>query len=464
MLQTSQTKTSLKEIFAKPELFEQKTWTLNGWIKSVRNSKTCSFVMLSDGSGMQDLQLVFDQSLAEYDTFSKMLTGQALSATGTLVKSQGGKQALEMQVTSAKLYGEIPSDYPLQKKATSLEFLREVAHVRGKTNTIGSVLRVRHALAFATHEFFHKRGFFYVHTPVITSSDCEGAGELFRVSTLDPAKIKGAADYSKDYFGTATYLGVSGQLEAEALALGMGKVYTFGPTFRSENSNTARHLSEFWMIEPEVAFADLDDVALLAQEYIQYLLQVALRDCASELAFFDQFYQKGLVSRLKQVSEAKFHKISYTEAVDVLQKSGKKFEFPVAWGSDLQSEHERFLTDEHFNAPVIVTHYPEALKSFYMKVGEDPKTVNAMDVLVPGVGELIGGSQREDDYDTLLSRMKHKGLNPDDYTWYLDLRRFSSVPHAGFGLGFERALMYVTGMSNIRDVIPFPRFPGHAKF
>ncbi|MDH4466620.1 MAG: asparagine--tRNA ligase [Bacteriovoracaceae bacterium] len=462
MLQTSQSKNSIKEIFATPEKYEQKEIILNGWVKSVRNSKTCSFVMLSDGSTMTDMQLVFDQSLAQYEHFAKMLTGQALSATGVLVKSQGGKQQLEMQVASAKLYGEIPADYPLQKKATSLEFLRDVAHVRAKTNTIGAVFRVRHALAFATHEFFHKNGYYYANTPIITSSDCEGAGELFCVSTLDPKK--GPVDYSKDYFGVQTYLAVSGQLEGEALALGMGKVYTFGPTFRSENSHTARHLSEFWMIEPEVAFADLDDVALLAQDYIQYLLTTILRDCAQELAFFEQHYQKDLVSKLKHVAETPFKKITYTEAVDILLKCGKKFEYKVAWGSDLQSEHERYLTDEHFKSPVIVTHYPEELKSFYMKVSPDPKTVNAMDVLVPGVGELIGGSQREDDYEVLVSRMKKKGLNPADYEWYTDLRRFSSVPHAGFGLGFERMVMYATGMSNIRDVIPFPRFPGSAKF
>ncbi len=449
----------IKEIHQQ-KLKDQKA-VIKGWVKSVRTAKWGAFIVVNDGSCQRDIQCVADKDIEGFEeTVAKLSIGCSIALTGNLVESQGRVKAIEMQVESCELIGGVSEDYPLQKKATSLEFLREVAHLRSRTNTFGAVFRVRHALAFATHKFFNDRGFYYLNTPIITSSDAEGAGDMFRVSTLK----KGESDYSKDYFGQETFLCVSGQLEGETFAQGMGAIYTFGPTFRSENSNTARHLAEFWMIEPEVAFFDLEDNAQLASDYLKYLISYAMENCLEELEFLQQMYKKDLIETLNHVKDSPFEKITYTEAVEILNNSGKKFEYQATWGSDLQTEHERFLAEEHFNKPVIVTDYPKDIKAFYMKLNEDGKTVRAMDVLVPGVGEIIGGSQREDDYEKLLSRMKEMDLKEEDYWWYLELRKFGSVPHSGFGLGFERAVMYITGMSNIRDVIAYPRYPNNAKF
>jgi asparaginyl-tRNA synthetase len=455
----------VKELYAAKPIGEQVT--VKGWVKSQRKAKAFSFLVINDGSTQTDLQVIIDESTPGYEDIAKCGTGSSVHIEGECVESKG-KQPIEVVAKSAKVYGYTPEDYPLQKKGTSMEFLRTIAHLRPRTNTFGAVFRVRHALAQATHKFFNDRGFFYVNTPIITSMDAEGAGELFRVSTLDPndspKNKQGKVDFTKDYFERETYLCVTGQLEAEAFACSMGAVYTFGPTFRSENSNTPRHLAEFWMIEPEVAFAELDDVADLGADYIQYMIEYALEHCGPELEFLGNFIDKTLLEKLNKVAKTPFKKITYTEAVELLQKSGKEFEFKVEWGADLQTEHERYLTDEHFNGPVIVTDYPRDIKAFYMKQNDDGKTVRAMDILVPGVGEIIGGSQREEDYDKLMRRIKELKLETSDYDWFLDLRRFGTVPHSGFGLGFERAVMYITGMSNIRDVIPFYRTPGHADF
>ena len=440
---------------------------VKGWVRSIRNSKNFSFIVLNDGSCQGDIQIIADEALEGYEEFTKCLNGSAFSVEGKLVKS-GGKQAVEVQATKVEILGKTPQNYPLQKKGTSMEFLRDIAHLRPRTNTFGAVFRVRHELAMATHKFFSERGFYYLNTPILTAMDAEGAGELFRVSTLDPENLprgkNGKVIWEKDYFGQESYLCVTGQLEAEAFACSMGSVYTFGPTFRSENSNTTRHLSEFWMIEPEVAFADLDEVAKLGADYIQYMINHALRFCSDELEFFNRFVEKGLLDKLKKVATSEFKKITYTEAVEILTSCKKKFEYKVEWGIDLQTEHERYLTDEHFEGPVIVTDYPKEIKAFYMKQNSDGKTVRAMDILVPGVGEIIGGSQREESEEKLQSRMNELGLETELYDWYLDLRRFGSVPHSGFGLGFERAIMYITGMGNIRDVIPFHRTPKNIKF
>lgn len=441
---------------------------VKGWVRSLRKSKSFSFIVLNDGSCQKDLQVIADESLAGYEEFTKCLTGSSLSIKGKLVASDG-KQPIEVQATAIEILGQTPSDYPLQKKGTSVEFLREIAHLRPRTNLFGAVFRVRHQLAQATHRFFSDKGFYYINTPILTAMDAEGAGELFRVSTLDPenlprAKSTGKVIWEKDYFGQEAYLCVTGQLEAEAFACSMGSVYTFGPTFRSENSNTTRHLSEFWMIEPEVAFADLEEVAQLGADYIQYMIKDVLENCPDEMKLFNSFVEKGLIDRLEKVKDSKFKQITYTEAVEILQKCNEKFEYKVDWGADLQTEHERYLTDKHFQGPVIVTDYPKEIKAFYMKQNPDGKTVRAMDILVPGVGEIIGGSQREEDYDKLNNRMQELGLEPSIYDWYLDLRRFGTVPHAGFGLGFERAVMYITGVSNIRDVIPFHRTPKNIAF
>lgn len=460
-------KINIKKLFHVAEKFLNTEVMVTGWIKSVRTSKNCNFVMLNDGSTQADLQIVVDATHESFETSGKLLTGTSVAILGKAVASPG-KQKVEVQLTNLQVIGATNTDYPLQKKATSLEFLREVAHIRARTNTLGAIFRLRHTVSMAVHRFFDERGFFYVHTPIITSSDCEGAGELFRVSTQEPDKIKklpnGQFDYGKDYFEQATYLAVSGQLEGEALAHALTNIYTFGPTFRSENSNTSRHLSEFWMIEPEIAFAELPQVISLAEDFIKYLITTVLEKHPEELAFFEQHYKPQLVESLKAVASAKFKVITYTEAVEILKSCGKKFEYKVDWGIDLQSEHERYLTDEHFKSPVVVTHYPAEIKAFYMKLETDNKTVRAMDILVPGVGEIIGGSEREDRLEILQDKMLKKGLKLEDYYWYLDLRRFGSTPHGGFGLGLERFLMYITGMSNIRDVIPFPRFPGSAKF
>lgn len=440
---------------------------VKGWLRSIRKNKSFSFIILNDGSCQEDIQIVASEDLNGYEEIIKCLTGSSLSIKGKLVES-GGNQKVEVQASEIEILSATPANYPLQKKGTSMEFLREIAHLRPRTNTFGAVFRVRHELAMATHKFFSEKGFYYINTPILTAMDAEGAGELFRVSTLDPENTKRGKDgkviWEKDYFGKEAYLCVTGQLEAEAFACSMGSVYTFGPTFRSENSNTTRHLSEFWMIEPEVAFADLDEVADLGAEYIQYMIKHALKHCKSELAFFNQFIEKGLLDKLTTVANSEFKKITYTEAVELIQKSGKKFEYKVEWGSDLQTEHEKYLTDEHFKCPVIVTDYPKEIKAFYMKQNDDGKTVRAMDILVPGIGEIIGGSQRECNIDKLETRMSEMGLDPKIYDWYLDLRRFGSVEHSGFGLGFERAIMYITGMSNIRDVIPFYRTPGKIEF
>ena len=450
---------------------------VKGWIRSVRNSKKFSFLVLNDGSCQASLQVIADEVLPNYAEVASLLTGSAVAITGKLVVGGGKNQAIEMQATTVEVIGKVDESYPLQKKATSMEFLREQAHLRIRTNTFGAIMRVRHHLAMATHEFFSNRGFFYLNSPIISGVDAEGAGEMFTVSTLATDIIKapktkeGKLDFSRDYFGKETFLAVTGQLEGECYAMGLGAVYTFGPTFRSENSNTTRHLSEFWMIEPEVAFADLDEIASLATDYIKYLISYSLTHAEAELNFLlsreDSTAPKDHLDILKHVRDSEFKRITYTEAMEILSKvdpSVKKFEYPTTWGSELQTEHERFLAEEYFKMPVIVTDYPKQFKAFYMKQNLDGKTVRAMDILVPGIGEIIGGSQREDDLTKLTKRMEEMNMNQEPLWWYLDLRRFGSVPHAGFGLGFERALMYITGMNNIRDVIPFPRTPKNCDF
>lgn len=445
--------------------------SLSGWIRTHRQSKRVSFVELSDGTAVQNLQLVIDPTLAGYqEVAAKMQTGASITVSGELVLSPGKGQKYEFQVKELTLLGEAdPETFPLQKKAHSLEFLREVLHLRPRTATMGAVLRVRSAAAFAVHKFFQEEGFFYVHTPIISTADCEGAGEMFRVSSLDPNKlplVNGKVDFSQDFFGEEASLTVSGQLEGEVCATGLSRIYTFGPTFRAENSNTSRHLAEFWMIEPEMAFYDLEDNMHLAQTFVQSVIGHVLASCPSELEFLasQEWVQPGHLDTLRGVVSSQFTRIDYTEAIAILEKSGKQFEYPVSWGIDLQSEHERFLTDEYFKGPVTVVNYPKEIKAFYMRLNDDGKTVRAMDVLVPRLGEIVGGSQREERADVLTEKMKALGLDVDKYWWYLDLRRFGTVPHSGFGLGFERLLMYLTGMTNIRDVIPFPRFPGYAKF
>ena len=445
---------------------------LQGWIRSHRMSKQVSFIEFSDGTTIKNLQLVVDPALPSYAAIAQRLsTGASIEVTGTLVESPGAKQKHEFRVSDITLIGEAdPEKYPLQKKGHTLEFLREIQHLRPRTNTLGAVLRVRHAAAMAIHQFFDQQGFYYVHTPIITTSDCEGAGEMFHVTTLDlkdVPKSEGHVDYSKDFFAAEAGLTVSGQLEGEIVATALKKIYTFGPTFRAENSNTARHLSEFWMIEPEVAFLDLEGNMALGEAFIKYLITYVLKHCEDEFAFLharEWVKEPGLMDVLRGVAESKFQKIDYTDAIAVLEKSGKEFEFPVKWGIDLQSEHERFLTDEYVKGPVFVVNYPKAIKAFYMKVNDDNNTVRAMDMLVPRLGEIIGGSQREERHDVLLNRIREMALPEENYWWYLELRKFGTVPHSGFGLGFERFLMYATGIQNIRDVIPFPRFPGFAKF
>jgi len=451
--------------------------TVKGWIRSVRNSKKFSFVVLNDGSSQHSLQIIVDEVLPNYAEVAALLSGSAVAITGRLVKGGGKVQSIEMQAQAVEIIGKVDETYPLQKKATSLEFLREQAHLRIRTNTFGAIMRVRHHLAMATHEFFSKRGFFYLNSPIISGVDAEGAGEMFTISTLAtditkaPKTKEGKLDFSKDYFGKETFLAVTGQLEGECYAMGLGSIYTFGPTFRSENSNTTRHLSEFWMIEPEVAFADLDEIASLATDYIKYLISYSLEHALPELEFLfsreETTTPKDHMEMLKHVRDSKFIRITYTEAIEILSKvdpAVKKFEYPTVWGNELQTEHERFLAEEHFKMPVIVTDYPKEFKAFYMKLNTDGKTVKAMDILVPGIGEIIGGSQREDNLERLEKRMDEMNMHKDPLWWYLDLRRFGSVPHAGFGLGFERALMYITGVNNIRDVIPFPRTPKNCDF
>jgi len=443
---------------------------VQGWVRTKRESKGgFSFIELSDGSCMTNLQVVAGQELENYEEVRHLLTGCSLEVEGRVVESPGSGQAVELKADRIKVVGGVDAEaYPLQKKRHSFEYLRQIAHLRARTNTFGAVCRVRNLLSRAIHDFFQERGFTYVHTPVITPMDCEGAGELFRVTTMDvehPARTEsGGVDFGQDFFGTSTYLTVSGQLEAEALACALGNVYTFGPTFRAENSNTARHLSEFWMVEPEMAFCDLHQDMDVAESFLKHLLDAVLVHGAEDMAFFDKRIQPGIREGLEKIKSSDFQRISYDEAIEILQRATKSFEFPPEWGRDLQTEHERHLTEEAFQAPVIVYNYPRQFKPFYMYANDDGKTVRAMDVLVPRAGEIVGGSQREDRYEVLMARIRELGLDPEAYQWYLDLRRFGSVPHAGFGLGFDRFVQFVTGMQNIRDVIPFPRTPKSATF
>jgi asparaginyl-tRNA synthetase len=444
--------------------------TIKGWVRTVRNQKSFAFVEVNDGSTLSNFQVLVNADYPKFDhLINSLSTGVSISARGTIVESPGKNQELELQATEIKIIGECdPEVYPLQKKRHSFEFLRSIAHLRPRTNTLGAVTRVRSALAFATHKFFSERGFLYIHTPIITASDCEGAGQMFRVSTLDPQDPpktdRGQVDYTKDFFGTPAYLTVSGQLNAEIYACSLSDVYTFGPTFRAENSNTSRHLAEFWMIEPEMAFADLNDDMELAEAYLKSIIGYVLENCKEDIEFFDKRVSEGLIQRLQQLVNAPFERATYTYAVRILEKSGKAFEYAPKWGDDLQTEHERYLAEEYFGKPVIITDYPKDIKAFYMRQNDDGKTVAAMDVLVPKVGEIIGGSQREERLDVLQNKIRQMGLHEEDYWWYLELRKYGSVPHAGFGLGFERLVQYVTGMENIRDVIPFPRYPGKAEF
>lgn len=450
--------------------FVDKTISLKGWVRTVREQKAFAFVELNDGSTLSNFQIVISNDLPEYDNLVKELTtGCAIEAIGTIKEGLGKEKTLEMQASALKIIGKCDAEsFPLQKKRHSFEFLRTIAHLRPRTNTFGAVMRIRNALAFATHLFFQERGFIYLHTPIITGSDCEGAGQMFRVTTLDmehlPKNAEGKIDNSQDFFSKPTYLTVSGQLEGEIFALALSDIYTFGPTFRAENSNTSRHLAEFWMIEPEMAFAELKDDMECAEAYLKYVIEYVLDHCSEDMVFFDQFVEKGVINRLQKVLYTPFEQITYTQAIEILEKAPKKFEFPVHWGLDLQSEHERYLCEDYFNKPVILTNYPKNIKAFYMRINDDQKTVAAMDVLVPKIGEIIGGSQREERLDILENKMKEMNLPVEDYWWYLELRKYGSVPHAGFGAGFERLVQFVTGMENIRDVIPFPRHVGKAEF
>ncbi len=461
------TRTKIKDIFD-PSLIGTEV-DVKGWVRTRRGNKNVQFVALNDGSSVKNLQIVFDLAKFSDDDLRPVTTGSAIHVTGRLVESQGKGQSCEVQADTLEIYGTAdPEAYPLQKKGHTMEFLREKAHLRPRTATFGAVLRIRSALAFAIHKFFNERGFFYLHTPLITASDCEGAGAMFQVTTLPlsdlPRNEQGDVDYTKDFFGKPTALTVSGQLEGELGATALGAIYTFGPTFRAENSNTPRHLSEFWMIEPEIAFYDIDDNMQLAEDFVKYCIQYALDNCRDDIDFLAEHFDKGLVERLEFVLHSDFKRLTYTEGVEILKASGRKFQFPVEWGIDLQSEHERYLVEEHFKRPVILTDYPRDIKAFYMKQNDDGRTVRAMDVLFPNIGEIIGGSEREADYDKLLARIEELHIPMKDMWWYLDTRRFGTVPHSGFGLGFERLVLFVTGMTNIRDVIPFPRTPGNAEF
>ena len=461
-------RTKIVDIFD-PSLIGQKVCE-KGWVRTRRGNKNVQFVALNDGSTIKNIQIVIDLAKFSEEELKPITTGSSLHVEGMLVASQGKGQTSEIQAEMIEIYGTADSEsYPLQKKGHTLEFLREKAHLRPRTNTFGAVLRVRSALAFAIHRFFNERGFFYLNTPLITASDCEGAGAMFQVTTLDLNNLPvseetGKIDYSQDFFGKQTSLTVSGQLEGELGATALGAIYTFGPTFRAENSNTPRHLAEFWMIEPEVAFNDITDNMDLAEAFVKYCIRYALDNCRDDIEFLSQMYDKELISRLNFVLENDFVRLPYTEGIKILQESGKKFEFPVSWGIDLQSEHERYLVEQHFKRPVILTDYPKEIKAFYMKLNEDGKTVRAMDVLFPNIGEIIGGSEREENYDKLMGRIEELHIPMKDMWWYLDTRRFGTVPHSGFGLGFERLVLFVTGMTNIRDVIPFPRTPKNAEF
>ncbi|MBS5607340.1 asparagine--tRNA ligase [Clostridium sp. AF18-27] len=452
---------TVKELYKTPEAYLDKEITIGGWIRSLRDSKAFGFIVVSDGSYFEPLQVVYHDNLTNFAEINKLNVGTAVIVTGTLVATPQAKQPFEIQATGVVVEGTSAPDYPLQKKRHSFEYLRTISHLRPRTNTFQAVFRVRSLIAYAIHQYFQDRGFVYVHTPLITGSDCEGAGEMFQVTTMDlndiPKTEDGKVDFSQDFFGKPTNLTVSGQLNVETYAMAFRNVYTFGPTFRAENSNTPRHAAEFWMIEPEMAFADLDDNMRLAEGLLKYVIRYVLENAPAEMNFFNQFVDKGLLDRLKNVLESEFAHVTYTDAVKILEEHNDQFDYKVSWGCDLQTEHERYLTEQVFKKPVFVTDYPKEIKAFYMKMNPDNKTVAAVDCLVPGIGEIIGGSQREDDYDTLVARMDELGLKKEDYDFYLDLRKYGSNRHAGFGLGFERCVMYLTGMTNIRDVIPFPR-------
>jgi len=452
---------SIREIFRNKEQYLDKEIEIGGWVRSIRDSKTFGFIVLNDGTFFEPIQVVYNDSMDNFAEVSKLNVGAALIVKGTLVATPQAKQPFEIQAKEVFVEGQSTPDYPLQKKRHTLEYLRTITHLRARTNTFQAVFRVRSLCAYAIHKFFQERDFVYVHTPLITGSDCEGAGEMFQVTTMDLANIPmtedGKVDFSQDFFNKPTNLTVSGQLNGETYAMAFRNIYTFGPTFRAENSNTTRHAAEFWMIEPEIAFADLEDDMILAESMIKYIIRYVLENAPEEMAFFNSFIDKGLIERLNNVVNSEFGHVTYTEAIEILEKNNDNFEYKVSWGCDLQTEHERYLTEEVFKRPVFVTDYPKEIKAFYMKLNEDGKTVAAMDCLVPGIGEIIGGSQREDDYEKLSARMKELGLREEDYDFYLDLRKYGSARHAGFGLGFERCVMYLTGMGNIRDVIPFPR-------
>ena len=442
---------------------------VKGWVRTKRGNKNISFIALNDGSTINNIQIVADAAAFDENLIKDITTGACIAVKGTLVESQGQGQKVEINASYIELYGKSDAEaYPLQKKGHSMEFLRENAHLRFRTNTFGAVFRIRHSMAYAIHKYFNDNGFCYLHTPIITASDCEGAGEMFRVTTFDlkniPIAETGNVDFKNDFYGKETHLTVSGQLEGELGALALGEIYTFGPTFRAENSNTPRHLSEFWMIEPEMAFYEIDDNMSLAEDFVKYLIKYALENCREDLEFLNSMIDKGLIERLNFVLNNSFVRMTYTKAVEILVAADKKWEYPVSWGRDLQAEHERYLVEEHFKCPVILTDYPRDIKAFYMKQNDDGKTVKAMDVLFPGIGEIIGGSQREENLDKLLARIKEMKMPKKDLWWYIDTRRFGSAPHSGFGLGFERLMLFVTGMSNIRDVIPFPRTPKNADF
>lgn len=450
----------IKEIFQTGQ--PDQSVTVQGWVRTKRELKEFTFLEVNDGSSLANLQVILEATLPDYENVLKTIsTGTAIAVSGNLVPSPGKGQNIELKAAEITLYGDCPADYPLQKKRHSFEFLRTIAHLRARTNTLGAVMRVRNACATAIHTFFQEKGFIWVHTPIITANDCEGAGELFTVTSLD---LKKPANFAEDFFGKRAYLTVSGQLQAEVMAMALSNVYTFGPTFRAENSNTSRHLAEFWMVEPEMAFCDLEGDQDLAEAFLKYIFKFVLENCPEDLQFFNERIDKTVLSTAENIVNSEFGRITYSEAIELLEKADRQFEFPVEWGVDLQSEHERYLAEELFKKPVIVTNYPKTIKAFYMRLDDNNKTVSAMDILAPKIGEIIGGSQREERLDVLIQRMQEQGMNPDDLWWYLDLRRYGSVPHAGFGLGFERLVQFMTGMTNIRDVIPFPRTPLSADF
>jgi asparaginyl-tRNA synthetase len=462
-------RTLVKSIYAEPERFGGKTVTVGGWVRNLRDSKAFGFIDLNDGSYFSSIQVVFERErVSNYDEIASMNVGAALVVTGEILLTPGAKQPFELKASEIAVEGASTPDYPLQPKRHTVEYLREQAYLRPRTNLFSAVFRVRSEVAYAIHCFFHERGFVYVHTPIITGSDAEGAGEMFRVTTIDPDNPPrtedGRVDWSKDFFGKSTNLTVSGQLEGETYAMAFGNIYTFGPTFRAENSNTARHAAEFWMIEPEIAFADLNDDMQLAWDMIKYIICHVMDNCKAELEFFNKFVDKTLLERLSALRSADYAKVTYTEAVEILEKSGESFKYPVYWGVDLQTEHERYLTEQVYKKPIFLIDYPKEIKAFYMRQNDDGKTVAAMDLLVPGVGEIIGGSQREERLEVLSARMKELGLNEEDYWWYMNLRKYGGTKHAGFGLGFERIIMYLTGVSNIRDVLPYPRTVGNAEY